>query len=345
MDKELGFGVIGCGVITPWHIYGILRTKGAKLVAISDMIEERAKKVGQENKVDWYKDYHKMLEREDIDVVNICTPSGTHGEIAIEAAKAGKHIIVEKPMEIALDKCDEVISACKKAKVKIEVIFQSRFLPSVKKLKKAIDEGKFGKLVLGDMYNKWYRSQEYYDSGKWRGTWKLDGGGALMNQGIHGVDLLQYIMGPVDSLYAYTKTLTRKIEVEDTAVAVINFKSGALGVIEATTSVYPGFSRKLEIHGEKGTVIIEDEDITRWEFQGKESETKKIVSKKEAGAAAKPTAMGKEGHRVQIEEMVKAIKENREPLVNGEEGRKAVEIISAIYKSSRTERPVKFPLK
>lgn len=345
MNKELGFGVIGCGVITPWHIYGILHTKGAKLVAISDMVEERAKKLAQENKVNWYKDYHQMLEREDINVVNICTPSGTHGEIAIEAAKAGKHIIVEKPMEITLEKCDEMISACRKANVKLATIFQSRFLPSVKKIKKAIDEGKFGRLVLGDMYNKWYRSQEYYDSGKWRGTWKLDGGGALMNQGIHGVDLLQYIMGPVDSLYAYTKTLARKIEVEDTAVAVINFKSGALGVIEATTSVYPGFSRKLEIHGEKGTVIIEDEDIIRWEFEGEESETKKIASEKKVGTAAKPTAMGKEGHKVQIEEMVKAIRENREPLVNGEEGRKAVEIISAIYKSSRTGKPVKFPLK
>ena len=345
MEKELGFGVIGCGVITPWHIYGILHTKGAKLVAISDMVEERAKKLAQENKVSWYSDYRKMLEREDIDVVNICTPSGTHGEIAIEAAKAGKHIIVEKPMEITLEKCDEMISACRKANVKLATIFQSRFSPSVKRLKKAVTEGKFGRLILGDMYNKWYRSQEYYDSGKWRGTWKLDGGGALMNQGIHGVDLLQYIMGPVDSLYAYAKTLTHKIEVEDTAVAVINFKSGALGVIETTTSVYPGFSRKLEIHGEKGTVIIEGEDIIRWEFEGEESEIKEITSKKKAGTSAKPTAMGKERHRVQIEEMVKAIKENREPLVNGEEGRKAIEIISAIYKSSRTGKPVKFPLK
>ncbi|MCD6231562.1 Gfo/Idh/MocA family oxidoreductase [Candidatus Aerophobetes bacterium] len=345
MAKELGFGVIGCGVITPWHIYGIIHTEGAKLIAVSDMVEERAKKVAQENKVDWYSDYRKMLERDDIDVVNICTPSGTHGEIAIEAAKAGKHIIVEKPMEITLEKCDEMISACRKANVKLEVIFQSRFLPSVKKLKKAINEGKLGKLVLGDMYNKWYRSQEYYDSGKWRGTWKLDGGGALMNQAIHGVDLLQYIMGPVDSLYAYTKTLARKIEVEDTATAVVNFKNGALGVIEATTSVYPGFSRKLEIHGERGTVIIEDEKITRWEFQGEKSKIKEETEEKKTGTSAKPTAMGKEGHRVQIEEMVKAIRENREPLVNGEEGRKAVEIILGIYKSSRTGRSIKFPLK
>ena len=343
---DIGFGIIGCGMISQYHAQGIKDTEGARLVAVADSVEEKARERAEEFGVEWYTDYHDLLARPDIDVVNICIPSGLHCEPTVAAAQAGKHVICEKPLEITLEKCDRMIEACRKAGVKLQTIFQSRYLESTRKIKQAIEEGKFGKLVLGDMYCKWYRSQDYYDSGKWRGTWELDGGGALMNQSIHGVDLLQYLMGPVDSICAYCDTLARKIDVEDTAVAVLRFQSGALGVIEATTSVYPGLSRKLEIHGEKGTAMVEDQDIVKWEFEGEEDQVKPRDQAKVATGAGDPTAgMTATGHQVQIEEMVNAIRENRDPFITGEEGRKAVEIIHAIYQSSQTGKPVKLPLK
>ena len=345
--KKLGWGIIGCGVISPWHIYGVNRAKDAQLIAVSDVVEEKAIKLAEKEKVIWYTDYTKMLKREDIDVVSICTPSSFHCEVAIAAAQSGKHVLVEKPMAITLEDTDRMIEICQRAKVKLGAVFQLRFSDTFRKVKKVIQEGELGRLVLGDAYLKYYRSQDYYDSADWRGTWEFDGGGSLMNQGIHGVDLLQWLMGDVDTIYGYAHTLSRKIEVEDTAVAVLRFKNKALGIIEATTSVYPStIPYRIEIHGEKGTIMIEGGAIVRWEIMGKDGALiDKIGKTKEAPkAVTSPTDFSMEEHARQIADMVQTIKDDREPLVNGVEGRKAVEIIISIYRSSKTKKPMKLPL-
>ena len=250
-------------------------------------------------------------------------------------------------MTITLEDTDRMIEACQKAKVKLGVVFQLRFSDTFKKVKKAIKEGELGKLVLGDAYLKYYRSQDYYDSAGWRGTWEFDGGGALMNQGIHGVDLLQWLMGDVDTIYGHAHTLVHRIEVEDIAVAVLRFKNGALGVIEATTSVYPStIPDRIEIHGEKGTIMVEGGAIVRWEIMGKDGALidRREKIKEVAKAITSPTDFGMEEHARQIADMIESIREDREPLVNGVEGRKAVEIILSIYHSSKTKKPVKLPL-
>lgn len=351
VNQKMGCGVVGCGNAGLWHMKSILNIPEAQLVAVSDSVEERGKKTGEKYGVKWYTDFNNLIEDDNIDLVHVCTPSGTHGEVTIAAAKARKHVLVEKPMEITLEKIHKMITACREANVKLGAIFQNRFTDSVSRVKKAIDDGKFGKLVLGNMIGKCYRPQEYYDSADWRGTWKWDGGGTLMNQHVHGIDLLQYFMGPIESVFAYTETLVRNIEVEDTAVVSFRFKSGALGIIEGATSVYPGSSPRYEIHGDRGTVIMEGVDIIRWEFEGEEplqGERKtKPVSEIE-GEPEKPGIPGiiyKEGHKRQIKDMIEAIKEDREPKINGEEGRKAIETILGIYQSAKTGRRVKFPLK
>src|SRR5437762_3574542 len=245
----IGFGIIGCGMISRFHAKAVADIKGAKVTACFDSFTSAADKFGAEIGCKVYHDLDKMLADKAVDVVTICTPSGVHMEPAIAAAKAGKHIIVEKPLDITLKRCDAMIAAADKAGVVLSTIFPSRFHESSQLLKKAIDAGRFGRLTMGDSYVKWFRTQEYYDSGGWRGTWALDGGGALMNQAIHNVDLLQWLMGDVESVHAMTATLAHeRIEVEDTAVAVLRFRNGALGVIEAATSAYPGLLKRTEIH-------------------------------------------------------------------------------------------------
>ena len=347
---EIGFGIIGCGVIAPLHIRGIKDTPGAKLVAVCDEKIDKAEKLGKEERVDYYTDYQEMLKRPDLKIVCICTPSSLHPAQAIAAARAGKHVLSEKPMAITLDEADKMIATCRKNKVKLGVIFQRRAAPVFKKVKEALNNNELGKLILGDAYIKYYRSQAYYDSASWRGTWKFDGGGALMNQCIHLIDLLQWFMGPVETIYGYAATLARKIEVEDTSVAVLKFRNGAIGVIEGTTSVFPPtVPHRIELHGEIGSIMIEGEEIRRWvveEGEGRFSQEKdRLAELKASGEFSSQPCDFSLGHIPQIRDMVEAIKEDREPIVNGEEGRKALEIILAIYKSSRTGKPVRLPLR
>ena len=262
-----GFGIIGCGMIANFHAKAIEDVRGARLVACYDTFPAAADRLAASTGCRAYHKLDSMLADPDIDIVTIGTPSGAHRDPAIAAAQAGKHVIVEKPLEITLKRCDQIIAACKKHRVKLSTIFPSRFHHSSIELKRAIDERRFGKLTMGDAYVKWYRSQEYYDSGAWRGTWELDGGGALMNQAIHSVDLLTWLMGPVVDIRAQAATLAHKrIAVEDTAVATLRFKNGALGVIEATTAAYPGYLKRLAIHGSEGTATMEEEDIKTWDF-------------------------------------------------------------------------------
>ncbi|MCR4426519.1 MAG: Gfo/Idh/MocA family oxidoreductase [Firmicutes bacterium] len=347
----LGFAVIGCGAIARMHLESIVSIPSAKLVAVADTVLQRAEAVSREFGCDAYTNYRKVLERPDVRVVCIITPSGARREIALEAAAAGKHIIVEKPVEITVDRVDDIIQACDRAGVVLSGIFQFRFKPAWKFVKRAIDDGRLGKLVLGDAYNKWFRTQEYYDSSGWRGTWALDGGGALMNQGIHLVDLLLWMMGDAEQVTAYMGTLAHsRIEVEDTAVAVVKFKNGALGVIEGTTSVFPGYPMKMELHGTNGTVGLQGDWISDWSVRettdAEQSEvTKLLVPVSTQSTASDPKQTDPTWHRLQIQDVVESILAGREPSVTGREGRRSVELINAIYKSAREGIPVSLPLK
>jgi UDP-N-acetyl-2-amino-2-deoxyglucuronate dehydrogenase len=255
--KKINFGIIGCGRIAYKHAEAIKKNEKANLLCVCDVIKERAvdykDKYGAEC---CYTEYHELLENPDLDVVSICTPSGMHAEMGIAAAKAGKHVIVEKPMAMSLQDADDLIQACEDNGVKLAVCFQNRFNPPVQKLRRALEEGRFGKLTHASAVVRWFRPQDYYDQAPWRGT-RANDGGCLMNQSIHNIDLLQWMMGPVESVFGYTANNLRKIECEDVGVAVLKFKSGALGVIEASTTVYPeNLEETLNIFGEKGTVVL-----------------------------------------------------------------------------------------
>lgn len=346
----IGFGIIGCGMISRFHAKAVADIRGAKVVACQDAFSAAADKLAAELGCTAYHDLDAMLADPAVDVVTICTPSGLHMEPAVAAAKAGKHIIVEKPLDITLARCDAMIAAAKKAGVVLSTIFPSRFHESSQLVKQAIDKGRFGRLTMGDAYVKWFRTQEYYDSGAWRGTWKLDGGGALMNQAVHSVDLLLWFMGPAVEVSAYTATLAhQRIEVEDVAVATVKFASGALGVIEASTATWPGELKRLEISGDTGSSIVREEDLAVWKF-AKETKADEAIRQKMAsrtqtgGGAADPKAIGYHGHMLQFQDVLAAIKKGKQPLIDGPEGRKAVELILAIYKSAETGKPVKLPL-
>lgn len=345
-DKKLRVGIIGCGVIAPFHIEAFQKLQDAKLRGVVDVIESKAKDLAEKYKIDfWTSDYHRLLE-EEVDIVDVCIPSGLHYQVALDAIKAGKHVIVEKPLAINLRQADEMIEASRKAGVKLAVILDHRFDPPSIKIKQALDKGRFGKLILGDAYVKWYRTQEYY-SNDWRGTWNMDGGGILANQAIHWVDLLQWFMGPVDRVFARIKTATHKIEAADTAVALLEFKNGALGVIEASSSIYPGrrgagvvyasLPERVEIYGERGSVVVEgSKNIKIWEF--KDEEDTERTFQEETGEDEPVT-----GHKEEIKRIVQAVRENKDVPIDGEEGRKSLEIIRAIYYSSFTGKPVSFP--
>jgi predicted dehydrogenase len=345
-----GFGIIGCGMIARFHNKAIADVKGAKLVACFDNISSAADKFAAETGCKSYHRLADMLADPAVNVVTIGTPSGAHMEPAVAAANAGKHVIVEKPLEITLKRCDAIINACQKNKVKLSTVFPSRFHESSQELKKAIDGKRFGRLTVGDAYVKWFRTQQYYDSGAWRGTWKLDGGGALMNQAVHSVDLLTWLMGPVAEVTAHTATLAHeRIAVEDTAMATLKFANGALGVIEASTAIHPGYLKRIEIHGSEGTAVMEEEDIKTWDFAKKQKRDEQIHQRmaqhrSTGGGASDPSAIGHHGHAKQFADVIEAIKKNRPPAIDGHEGRRSIEIILAIYKAAETGRAVKLPL-
>jgi predicted dehydrogenase len=347
-----GFGIVGCGMIAEFHTKAINEIEGSRVVAALSRSEANGAKIAQlaVGGLTVYDDLDRMLAHPGLDVVCICTPSGAHRDPAVTAARAGKHVVVEKPLEITLDRCDAIIRACDESGVRLCTIFPSRFTPANIALRKAIDSGRFGELTLGDTYVKWWRTQQYYDSGGWRGTWDLDGGGALMNQAIHNVDLLQWLMGDVETITALTATLAHeRIEVEDTAVAALRFKNGSLGVIEAATSAFPGLLKRTEIHGNRGSARVEQDDITLWEFAEKLASDEAIhaamagQSGFKAGASD-PRGITHIGHRDQLVDFLAAIDEGRRPLVDGREGRKSVEIIRAIYRSAHTRSLVSLPL-
>jgi predicted dehydrogenase len=346
MPKEFNFAVIGCGGISKLHIRQIQSIPNAKLIAVADEVEEKAKEYGELYDVDWYVGYNEMLKRDDIDIVNIVTPSGLHSKIAIDVAKSGKHVIVEKPIDVTLEKANEMLRVCKESNVKLTVISQHRFNPATRKIYNEIKEGKFGELIMGQASIHWYRSQDYYDNGAWRGTWKLDGGGVLMNQSIHTIDLLQLFMGPVKSVFAHSATKAHeRIEVEDVAVATVKFKNGALGTITATTAAFPGLSTRIDIFGTKGTAIIQDDKLTHFYYV--EENKNDLITQDNPKNIAETLIIENHqnnAHRLQFLDMMDAIKNNREPEVNGPEGIKPLEIILAIYKSAQIGKEISLPI-
>ena len=326
-------------MIAKFHARAISELKGSRLVACHSRSADKANNFAKEFGCTAYDDLSKMLADPKVEIVTICTPSGAHLEPGIAAAKAGKHVLVEKPLEVTTARCDRLIAACDRAGVRLGTIFPSRFHRSAQLLKDAVEQNRFGTISLAAAYVKWFRTQAYYDSGKWRGTWQLDGGGALMNQAIHSVDLLLWLMGPVKSVSAMTALRAHeRIEVEDAANAILEFESGALGTIEATTAAYPGSLKRIEIAGLIGSATLEEEAITQWKFlKTTKSDTKilaQMVGNVTGGGAADPAAIGHKAHRDLFADFLTSIRKNSPSSIDGNEGRKSVELITAIYRSA-----------
>jgi UDP-N-acetyl-2-amino-2-deoxyglucuronate dehydrogenase len=343
-----GFAIVGCGMIARFHARALAQTPGARIAALVSRSTANAKKMADELGLncELYADLAPALAQRDVDVVIVTTPSGAHMEPAVAAANAKKHVVVEKPLEITLERCDRIIDACEKNGVQLCTIFPSRFGDANQALRSAVAAGRFGRLTLGETTCKWWRPQSYYDEGGWKGTQALDGGGALMNQAIHNVDLLLWMMGPATHVSGFAATLAHeRIEVEDTAVACLRFRNGALGVIQATTSVHPGLPKTIAIHGDRGTAVIEQDDVLRWDFQPETPDDRALKQRfaqkvGASGGASNPAAISHAGHARQLSDFVRAIQTGRPPLVDGREGRRAVEVILAIYQSAASGRSV-----
>lgn len=331
--KILKFGILGCGTIGDVHARALKEADGAELVAFCDVNEDRVKEYSSKYGVKAYSDYNEMLSDPEIDAVAICTPSGMHAEQSISALKADKHVLVEKPMALTAKDARAVCEEAKRSKGILSVIFQMRYTDDIRYLKKTIEDGKLGQLTFCDLYMKYWREDSYYSASPWRGTFAMDGGGALMNQGIHGIDIMHYICGAPKLIGAKVKTLVHKIETEDTAAAVVEYASGALGVIEASTSSNPGFDRKIEIHGSRGYATIIDADIEKLYIDGKLVIDRKVTAA--VGTASDPTKMSHEKHLLQYNNFIGAVHGEEELVSTAEDGLSAVEFIEQIYEASK----------
>jgi len=338
-----GFGIVGAGVIAAMHADAIATLPGARLVAVTDVAAGAAAAFAAARGCAAEPDLDALLARDDVDVVCVCVPSGLHAEVGVRAAKAAKHLVVEKPIDVTLEAADRLIEAARTADVALTVISQHRFDPGLTELKRLLGEGALGRLVLGEASTKWYRTQAYYDSAGWRGTWAMDGG-SLMNQGVHYVDLLRWCMGPVTEVTAVCTTQAHQIEVEDTALAIVRFGSGAVGTILSSTAAFPGFPQRLEITGTEGTVIIEDGQMVRRAFgagaRADGDDGDEDGDGRRLGTASDPAALDVSGHAAQIADLLAAIEEGREPAVGGAAGRDTLEIVCAVYESARSGRTV-----
>lgn len=344
--KKFGIGIIGAGLIANFHAKAIGAIENARLVGVYSINQDKSDAFAHTHHCKAFSTLEELLNNAIIEIVCICTPSGLHTEVALKCIAAGKHCLIEKPLDVTLEKCDQIINAASKANVKVGVIFPSRFYPVNRQLKQQIQENRFGDMVLGDAYVKWFRSPQYYKSAKWRGTWELDGGGALMNQGIHSVDLLQWFMGPVESVYAVGANAKHKeIEVEDTIVALLKFANGAMGTIECSTAIFPGTAKRIEILGTNGSAIIEETSLIKWEFKDpmpRDSEIRNSFASVEnvKGGSSGPSDIDFYGHQKQIEDMISAIEKNASIEIDALEGRKSVEIVLAIYRSAKSGQSI-----
>jgi predicted dehydrogenase len=345
MAEKLGFGFIGAGAIAHFHARAVAESRGGRLVGVVSRRRSTAETFAREHGIGFASDdVQALLRQPGLDAVCITTPSALHLEPALAAIRAGKHLMIEKPIDSTVEGTDHILDEARKAGVRVGSIFQARFGDAARELKSAIDGDRFGRLVLASCYVKWHRAGEYYTG--WKGRISEDGGGAVINQAIHGVDLLQWFAGmPVEVFAWTTRRVHRRIESEDTSVAALKFASGAFGTLEATTAAWPGFSRRIEICGESGSAVMEDDDITRWEFREARPEDARIRATRESSSmgsgAAAPMAIKFEGHLRQIQDFIDGIREQRPFFIEGQEARKAVALVRAIYDSASTGRPMR----
>tara|TARA_B100000029_G_scaffold501287_1_gene574414 strand:- start:20657 stop:21640 length:984 start_codon:yes stop_codon:yes gene_type:complete len=316
-SETVGFGVIGLGMGNV-RARCIHETQGAKLVAVAELNEERGQKAASEYGVEWYKDYRQLLDRSDIDVINVMTPSGTHADFAIEAARAGKHVITTKPIEVTLDRADQMINACHEAGVILAIDFEARYMAENVRVKQAVDEGRLGRMILGEVRLKWFRNDAYYEG--WHGTWQYDGGGALINQSVHQIDLLVWYMGAVESVQGQIGVFNHDIETEDLGMAMIRFRSGAVGMILGTTTCPVTIPAAVELHGTKGLITTSGNGIDTWHLPNE----------------LKEDSFSYDGPQNVIEDMIQLVRFGGKPLITGEEAKKSLALVLAIYESSRT---------
>lgn len=343
-SSEIRFGLVGCGRISKRHaeLLGLGQIEGARLAAVCDIDPAKAEATGTRFKVPWFTDMHEMMKKAELDAVTILTPSGQHAEHTIALAPYKKHIVVEKPMALSLKDADDMIAACKKAGVQLYVVKQNRFNVPVVRLRQELESGRFGRLVMGTIRVRWNRDQSYYNQDKWRGTWALDGG-VFTNQASHHIDLLQWMMGDVETVFAKSDTFLVKTETEDTGVAVLKFKNGALGVIEATTACRPkDLEGSISILGEGGTVEIGGfavNEIRHWKFTHENQEDQNVVK----NYSVNPPNVYGYGHKAYLEHVVDSIKNGGTKAVSGDEGRKSLELIIALYESIESKSEIRYP--
>jgi UDP-N-acetyl-2-amino-2-deoxyglucuronate dehydrogenase len=343
-----GFGIVGAGVIGEVHAEAVGLVPGARLAAVTDEAPGRAKDLARTWGCAAEPDLAALLARDDVDVVCVCVPSGLHAEVGVQAAAAGKHLVIEKPIDVTLDAADRLIAAARDGGVLVTVISQHRFDTGLDELRRLLDSGALGSLLLGEASTKWYRTQDYYDSAAWRGTWAMDGG-SLMNQGVHYLDLLLWAMGPAAEVTALCATQAHQVEVEDTALALVTFASGAVGTVLSSTAAYPGFDQRLEITGTNGTVIVEDGTITRRALASDPADFLRSAPDGAGtpatgpAAAANPAGIDPSSHAAQIADLLTAIDNGREPVVTAESARATLEVICAVYESAGNGRRVAIP--
>ncbi len=336
--EQLRFGLIGCGRVAPRHAESVDALPDARLVAVADVRESRAAHFAQHYGAEMLTDYRALLARPDVDVVSICTPSGLHAQMAIDALQAGKHVIVEKPIALSLADADRMIAAAAATGRKLCVVLQNRYNPPMQDLRRIVDEGRLGRLLLGNATVRWYRPQEYYED-EWHGTWAMDGG-ALMNQSIHHIDALQWFMGRLESVFAFTGTLAHRMEAEDTGVAVIRFAGGALGSVEGSTITYPeNIEGSVAVFGELGSAKIGGTALNRkvvWKVAGELEREREVLTRDQVD----PPSIYGTSHQKVIADMIEAIRDDRAPKTHGAEARKSLALVLAIYESARTGQPV-----
>jgi predicted dehydrogenase len=332
-------GILGGGNISQTHARAAHEIEGVKIVAVCGQNQEKAQKLAELYGARPYGEMESFLRHQPMEAVLIGSPSGLHAEQGIAAARRGLHVLLEKPIDITTDRADALVAECERAGVKLGVFFQDRVAPDIRRLKSLLDEGRLGKIILVSARVKWYRPPDYYQNSRWRGTWAFDGGGALMNQGIHTVDLLLWLLGDVVRVWGRAITALHQIEVEDTVAAMLEFKQGAIGTLEAATSVYPGYARRIEITGSEGTVILENECLTAADLRVPLTD---LMSKPENPdqRSTSPVISDVSGHRAIIEDFLRAIATGKEPLCDGRQARRSVELVQAIYQSSRTEQEI-----